>query len=342
MRQLRNTLYILSEDIYLSLDGENVVAARGDEKVGRVPLHTLEGIIDFSYRGASPALMGACVDRGVTLSFFSPRGRFLARVSGGQQGNVLLRRTQYRLADDAGARAELARSFIIGKVFNCRRVLDRSIRDHGLRMDIDEMRKVIEHLTVSIERLTTVADVESVMGIEGDAAARYFSVFGQMILRRDNFSFTVRTRRPPRDPVNAMLSFFYTMLSQDCVSALEGVGLDPCVGFLHSDRPGRPSLALDLMEELRPMVVDRFILTCINNQQVRSGDFAFRETGEVLVEPKARKRLLDLWQQRKKEEIVHPFLKEKIPWGLVPHVQAMLLARGLRGDLDGYPPFLWR
>ena len=343
MRHLRNTLYLFTEDAYLALDGENVVAKQAGTEIGRIPLHTLESILSFSYAGASPKLMGACAERGINLAFFDRRGRFLARTAGATSGNVYLRREQYRIADDAGGALSLARQFIIGKVYNARWVLERCLRDHGLRIEAVRTREASRRLKEALDSLTTCESIESLRGIEGVAAANYFGVFEEMVLRsKDDFRFEGRSRRPPTDRVNSMLSLFYSVLATDCAAALEGVGLDSSVGFLHSDRPGRASLALDLMEELRPIIVDRFVVSAINNRIVVSADFDTRESGEVRLKEGPRKKLFAAWQEKKKETIVHPYLKEKMPWGLVPHVQAMLLARYIRGDLDGYPAFLWK
>lgn len=343
MRHLLNTLYVFTEDIYLALDGENVVAKRQGKEVSRVPLHTLESIHTYSYMGASPALMGACADRGVQLSFFDQRGRFLVDVHGRYYGSVILRKAQYGVSIDDAESLEIAKNFILGKVFNSRWVLERVVRDHALRVDVQKLKEASSRLAASLKAIRTCDSQESLLGIEGDAAAVYYSVFDELILRDDEvFRFTGRNRRPPRDAVNAMLSLFYTVLSIDCSAALQGVGLDPYVGFLHVDRPGRCSLALDLMEELRAVYVDRFVLTAINNRVVDASCFVTRESGEVYLSDKGRRSLFDQWQKRKKESITHPFLKEKMPRGLVPSVQAQLLAKSIRGDLDGYPPFLWK
>lgn len=343
MKHLLNTLYILSEDLYLTLDGENVVAKRGNAETGRIPLHTLEGILSFSYAGASPALMGACAERGIALSFYNPRGQFLARSQGNCRGNVLLRKEQYRLPDDQVKSLKIARNFIVGKIFNARWVLERTVRDHGMRIDIKRVQAASTSLVQSMEKARTCDSMDSLRGIEGDAAATYFSVFGELVLRdKDAFHFSERIRRPPTDPINALLSLFYTVLANNCASALEGVGLDPYVGFMHVDRPGRVSLALDLIEEFRAIMVDRSVLTIVNNRQMKPSHFEIRETGEVRLTPEGRKIAFELWQKRKQNTIMHPFLKEKIPWGLIPHIQALLLARTIRGDLEGYPPFLWK
>lgn len=343
MKPLLNTLFVTSEDAYLTLDGENVVVSRDKSEAARFPLHTLSGILSFSYAGASPALMGACADRNVNLVFCSPRGRFLARTSGKASGNVLLRRTQYRLADDPAASCRIARNFIFGKVYNARWSIERTRRDHGLRVDAERLAAASGLLRQALAPIGEEVDPESLRGLEGAAATVYFGVLDEMILsRKDVFHFDGRSRRPPLDPVNALLSFAYSLLTGDCASALESVGLDPYVGFLHRDRPGRASLALDLMEELRPCMADRFVLTLINSRAVSGSDFLFEEDGAVFLTDEARKSFLQAWQLRKTELITHPYLKEKLPWGLVPYIQALLLSRHLREDLDAYPPFLWK
>lgn len=343
MRLLRNTLFVTSEDIYLSLDGENVVASRGKDAIARYPLHTLWGILTFSYAGASPALMGACAQRGISLSFCTPWGKFLARTCGESNGNVLLRRTQYRIGDDPAQSCRIARSMVFGKLYNARWCLERARRDHGLRLEETRLRTVSLQLKEMLPQVMAETELEQLRGLEGAGATAYFSVFDQLILgEKSVFRFQGRSRRPPLDPVNALLSFAYSLLSHDCTSALESVGLDAYVGFLHRDRPGRTSLALDLMEEFRPCIADRFVLTCINNRILQPTDFEYRESGGVFLTDGGRRTFLQRWQARKKETLTHPFLGEKIPWGLVPYMQALLLARHLRGDLDAYPPFLWK
>ncbi len=343
MRQLLNTLFVTSEDIYLSLDGENVVANREGQAVARYPLHTLSGILSFSYAGASPALMGACAQRDVSLSFCTPRGRFLARICGENSGNVLLRRMQYRIADDPAQSCLIARSMIFGKLYNARWSIERTRRDHGLRLDGEALTQASQRIKDLLPAVLAESSLDSLRGLEGAAATAYFHVLDDMILcNKEDFFFHSRTRRPPLDPFNAMLSFAYGLLANDCASALEGVGLDAYVGFLHRDRPGRASLALDLMEELRPCLADRFVLTLINNRVVKPSDFQHREGGAVLLTDEARRAFLKAWQERKREVITHPYLGGKLPWGLVPYIQALLLSRYIRGDLDAYPPFLWK
>ena len=343
MRKLLNTLFVTSEDAYLTIDGENVVVNREKQEIGRFPLHTLEQILCFSYAGASPALMGGCAQRGVGLTFCTPRGRFLARSQGEWNGNVLLRRTQYRLADDPAECCKIARNMIYGKLYNSRWSIERTKRDHALRVDTAALEAASAQLKTQADLALTATDPEMLRGIEGSGAKIYFDVFDRLILqRKEVFSFEKRNRRPPTDPVNAMLSFGYSLLANDCASALESVGLDSYVGFLHRDRPGRNSLALDLMEELRPCLADRFVLTLVNNRMVRPEDFQIQDSGAVLLTDDGRRKFLKTWQERKRDTLTHPYLNEKLSWGMIPYVQALLLARFIRGDLDAYPPFLWK
>jgi CRISP-associated protein Cas1 len=343
MRKLLNTLYITSEGIYLSLDGECIVANYPDKTKKLIPLHTLEGVVSFSYKGASPSLVGKCVQSGVFMSFYSPQGKFYYHVGNEVNGNVFLRREQYRIADDENKALAFAKSFIVGKLYNSKYVLHRGLRDHSIQVDVESLKDTISCLNDNMQAVEATSDIDSLRGIEGKAAVSYFSAFPNLILQnKEFFKFQGRVRRPATDPVNALLSFTYTLLSNDCASALRGVGLDPYVGFMHTDRPGRKSLGLDLVEELRSVYADRFVLTLINNRIVCSADFEKRENGEVLLSESGRNRFLTEWQGKKRDEIVHPFLKEKIKWGLVPYVQALLLARAIRGDLDCYPPFFWK
>lgn len=343
MKQLQNTLFVTSEDVYLTLDGENVLAKREGQAIARYPLHTLESIITFSYLGASPALMGACGRRGIGFAFCTPQGRFLARVHGENNGNVLLRREQYRIADDPRRSCQIANTMIFGKISNCASVLHRTIRDHAPRVEGSGLDEAVRSLRGLRESVLTSESLEALRGLEGAGATTYFQVFDSMILaRKDSFFFRGRNRRPPLDRVNAMLSFAYSLLSHDCAAALESVGLDAYVGFLHRDRPGRCSLALDLMEELRPCMADRFVLTLINNRVMAPEDFQMQDSGAVLLTDGGRKKFLKAWQERKRDTLKHPFLEEKMSWGLIPYVQALLLARYIREDLDAYPPFLWK
>ncbi|MBB4822803.1 CRISPR-associated protein Cas1 [Sporosarcina luteola] len=343
MKKLLNTLYITLPDAYLGLKGENVAIIKDEVIIGRVPLHNLEAICTLGRQGASPALMSACVERDISITFLSTSGRFRARVIGPTKGNVTLRRSQYRLADDEAKSAQVSKHFLIGKIYNSKWSLERVTRDHALRIDLEKFKSKSAFLSESIKQLAAADNLEVLRGIEGNAANAYFSVMDDMILQqKDAFFYKGRSRRPPLDNVNALLSFVYTLLASDVGAALETVGLDPYVGFLHRDRPGRMSLALDVMEELRSVYADRFVLSVINKKQVKATDFLKKESGAVIMTDNARKEILQLWQKRKDEQITHPFLKEKISWGLVPHAQAILLARFLRGDLDAYPPFLWK
>ena len=343
MRKLLNTLYITSEDLFLSYSNDNVVVNRGDEITARFPLLNLEGIITFSYAGATPALMGECAKRNIQLTFMTPNGKFLARVNGMSQGNVLLRREQYRIADSSARSCLITRNMITGKAFNSRWVLERALRDHALRINQHAVTSASEQIQQLIQQIRSVAELDSLRGLEGEAAAAYFGVFDELILsQKVDFVFDGRNRRPPQDNVNAMLSFAYTLLANDCAAALESVGLDAYVGFLHQDRPGRKSLALDLEEELRAPFADRLVLTLINNRIIQDKHFDRQEGGTVLLNDNGRKLFLKHWQEKKRDEITHPFLKEKMPWGLVPYVQSLLLARCIRGDIDEYPPFLWK
>jgi len=343
MRKLLNTLYVTTADSYLSLDGETVVVSQGDNMLGRIPLHNIEGIIYFGYKGASPALMGACAEREIGLTFMTPGGRFLARSSGPTRGNVVLRQTQLIWSCDPIRAVEVGCMFLTGKIYNSRWVLERTLRDHSQRVSAQRLRNAIDRLKDALAAMEGGVSADGLMGLEGSAAKAYFEVFDEMILRnKDGFHFDGRNRRPPLDPVNAMLSLCYTLLAGDAASALEAVGLDPYIGFLHQIRPGRKSLALDLLEELRAPLADRFILSQINLGSITPDDFQTKENGAVMLRDDGRQKLLAAWQKHKQETLTHPFLKEKIPWGLALYAQAMLLARYMRGDLDAYPPFLWK
>lgn len=343
MKRLLNTLYVTAQDRYLSLDGENVVVRNQEEEIGRVPLHNLEAIVTFGYPGASPALMGACAKRGIDLCFLSASGRFLARVSGTVRGNVTLRKQQYRISENEDQYLDIAKNFIMGKVYNGRWVLERAARDYPLRLDAGKLKAKSAFMASNLPKIRDCSSAETLLGLEGESASVYFSVFDDLILQqKEEFRFCGRSRRPPLDLTNAMLSFAYTLLAGMCGAALEAVGLDPYVGFFHRDRPGRMSLALDLMEELRPIMADRFVITLINKRMIGPEGFIRKEDGAVIMEEETRKQFLASWQTKKAEAIRHPFLDEKIEWGMVPYVQALLLARFLRGDLDEYPPFLWK
>lgn len=343
MRKLMNILYVTSPDAYLSLDGENVVVLMEEKEKIRIPLHNLEGIVSFGYTGASPAFMGQCAKRNIALSFLTQNGRFLARVIGESKGNVVLRREQYRIADQTEKRLIIAKSCIIGKVFNSRNVINRAIRDHRERINEEQFQLVSGQLKESLQLIRQALSLEALRGYEGEAASRYFSVMDGLILQQKcDFYFHNRNKRPPLDNVNAMLSFVYTLLAHDVAAALETVGLDSYVGFLHTDRPGRISLALDLMEELRSVFADRFVISLVNKRIINGNGFEKQENGAVIMKEDTRKEILRNWQERKQDKIKHPYLEETMEWGLVPYAQAMLLARFIRGDIDGYPPFLWK
>ncbi len=346
MRRHLNTLYVSTENAWLRKDGENVVVRIEGAERGRAPLHLLGGIVCFGAVGVSPALMGHCAELGVRISFMGRNGRFLARVEGPVSGNVLLRRAQYRTGDDSEASIALMRNLVAGKISNQRTVLRRALRDHAARMT-DETRGRLEEtgrrLKDVIRRTVRPDSADALRGLEGEAARLYYGAFGDLVRREDTvFAFPRRSRRPPLDPMNALLSFLYALLANDCRSALETTGLDPAVGFLHRERPGRPSLALDLMEELRPVVADRVALSLVNRRQLGAADFDTAVSGAVSLSDEARKTVLTAYQERKRTELIHPFLKDKTTLGLTPFIQATLLARRLRGDLDGYPPFVWR
>ena len=343
MKQLLNTLFVTSEDIYLSLEGENVLANRDKTVVARYPLHTLQAIVSFSYAGASPALMGKCAEAGIGLAFCSPHGRFLARTCGESSGNVLLRREQYRIADDPARSCEIARTMIFGKLSNGAASIQRTLRDHGPRVTECGLEDAVSTLRGLLPQVLEQTGLDALRGLEGVGASAYYGVFDHLLLsRKEEFFFHGRNRRPPLDRVNAMLSFAYSLLAHDCASALESVGLDSYVGFLHRDRPGRESLALDLMEELRPCMADRFVLTLVNNRAIKPEDFQTQDSGAVLLTEEGRRKFLKAWQERKRDALTHPYLSEKMSWGMIPYVQALLLARYLRKDLDAYPPFLWK
>lgn len=343
MKHLLNTLYVTQPDVYLALDGDNIVLIKEQEKLGRFPLHNLESIVTFNYAGASPALMGYCAERNISIAFLTASGRLMARVIGPSKGNVVLRKRQYLASEDQILSAKIARNFITAKIFNHKWMLERMTRDYPLRVNVARFKEISQQLSSIIPEVRACEDLERLRGLEGQAAVSYNKVMGQMILQQTaDFYFYIRSRRPPQDNVNAMLSYAYTLLAHDTASALEAVGLDAYVGFLHRDRPGRASLALDVMEELRGVYADKFVLSMVNKKIVNKGDFIKKENGAVLMTDDARKKFLAAWQNKKQESITHPFLGEKISWGLVPHAQALLLARYLRNDLDEYPPFMWK
>jgi CRISPR-associated protein Cas1 len=343
LRKLLNTLYVTSTDSYIARDGENVLVKTENEIKFRVPIHNLEGIICFGFAGASPALMQLCCERGVALSFFTEHGRFMGRITGNVSGNILLRKSQYNWSENKDITLRIVSRFIVAKIINSRAVLHRAVRDHPNTVNKALLESKMKSLSRLAKDVSKSTDLNVLRGIEGQAAQFYFSVFNELLLsQKADFKFNGRNRRPPMDRINALLSFLYTLLTHEVVAALESVGLDPQAGFLHRVRPGRPSLALDVMEELRPHFADRLAITLINRNQIHANGFMIKDNGAVIMNDATRKEILLAWQKRKQELIVHPFLEEKVPFGLVPYIQAMLLSRHIRGDLEDYPPFFWK
>jgi len=343
VKRHHNTLYVTTQGACVRAKDETVVVRVEGTTRLQLPLHNLEGIVCFGRVSCTPALMARCAERGVGISFLTERGRFLARVEGPISGNVLLRRAQYRQADQLALAVRLARNFVVAKVASCRSLLLRGARDHDENARAVKLRECANSLARHLSELDRDMDLDGVRGVEGEAASTYFSVFNQLIVaQNDTFSFHGRSRRPPLDNVNALLSFVYTLATHDACSALEVVGLDPQVGFLHRDRPGRPGLALDLVEEFRAFLADRLVLSLINRRQVQAAGFVKTETGGIMMDDDTRKTVLVAYQERKQEEIAHPFLGERTTVGMLVHLQALLLARYLRGDLDDYPPFIWK
>lgn len=343
MRKLLNTLYVSTQGSYLRKEGETVVVEQETKKVLQLPIHTLGGIVCFGNVLCSPFLLGFCAEKDISVSFMTEYGRFLAAVKGPVSGNVLLRREQYRKADDPDITKAIASNIILAKVANSRTVINRVIRDHEDKTNTDKLRSASKRLEKYISLVEKMDTVDEVRGLEGISASTYFGVFNELIIERNSkFHFSERSRRPPLDEVNAMLSFTYTILAHDIRSALETVGLDPSVGFLHRDRPGRPGLALDLMEEFRSVIADRLVLSLINRKQIKPSGFKRAENGAVIMDSDTRKILLVEYQNRKQTEVYHPYIEEKVKIGLLFFIQANLLARYLRGDIDGYPPFFWR
>jgi len=343
MRKLLNTLYVSSQGSYLRREGETVVVEKEKQQVLQLPIHTISSIVCFGNVLCSPFLLGFCAERDVAVSFLSEHGRFLASVRGPISGNVLLRRQQYRMADDEQTTRGIAVNVVSGKLANCRIVLNRTVRDHSEKIDSNALKEVSKKISKIIERVSRADDTDVVRGFEGQAAAEYFRIFDHLIIdQKEDFIFKERSRRPPLDEVNALLSFIYTLLAHDVRSALETVGLDPAVGFLHRDRPGRPGLALDIMEEFRPVIADRLVLSLINRKQLSKKGFTKASSGAVVMNDDTRKTVLTEYQNRKQDEIYHPYIEETVPIGLLFFIQSNLMARYIRGDIDGYPPFFWR
>jgi len=343
MRKLLNTLYVSSQGSYLHKEGETVVVEQEKQRVLQIPIHTISGIVCFGNVLCSPFLLGFCAERDVAVSFLSEYGRFLASVRGPVNGNVLLRRQQYRMADDEQATRGIAANVVSGKLANCRVVLNRTVRDHSAKVNAEALKEASEKIGRIIERIPRATGTDEVRGLEGQAAAEYFLVFDHLIIdQKNDFKFAERSRRPPLDETNALLSFVYTLLAHDVRSALETVGLDTAVGFLHRDRPGRSGLAMDIMEEFRPVIADRLVLSLINRKQLGKKGFTKAASGAVTMDDNTRKIILTEYQNRKQDEVYHPYIEETVPIGLLFFIQAGLMARYIRGDIDGYPPFFWR
>jgi len=343
MRKLLNTLFVTTQGSYLHREGETVVVEQDKKKLLQIPVHTLEGIVCFGNVLCSPFLLGFCAERDVSVSFLTEYGRFLASVRGPVSGNVLLRRRQFRMADDEKATKEIAGNIISGKLANCRIVINRTVRDHAAKVNVEALKGASEKLSKIVDKISRMVSLDEVRGLEGQAAAEYFGIFNHLIIdQKEDFTFAERSRRPPLDEVNALLSFIYTLLAHDVRSALETVGLDPAVGFLHRDRPGRPGLALDIMEEFRPVIADRLVLSLINRRQVGKKGFNKAASGAITMDENTRKTVLVEYQSRKQDKINHPYIDESVPIGLLFFIQANLMARFIRGDIDGYPPFFWR
>lgn len=343
MRKLRNTLYLTQDNLYLYREGETIVIEKNKEKALQLPVHNLEGIVIFSHASVTPQVLELCSSHDIHVSYISHTGKYLVKIQNPMHGNVTLRRDQFRLSENEEESLKIAINLVTGKIFNSRIVLQRLVRDHKDAVDKDVIESVIASLQHTLNYLNNVESYQALLGKEGDSAKQYFSVFNQLILSNDEgFVFNGRSRRPPLDEINALLSYFYVLLTHEMSSALETVGLDPQVGFYHQIRSGRASLALDMIEELRPYLVDRFVVSIVNNRQVCKKDFEIRENGGVTIKDDARTKYLELWQARKRDIITHPYFKEKIEVGLIPYAQAQLMARFIRKDIDGYPPFLMR
>lgn len=339
---LQNTLYVTTGGSYLHLDNDTVRVEIERETRLRVPLHHLGGIVCFGDVLLSPALIGRCAAGGIGICLLDRSGRFRARVEGPLGGNVLLRQAQHCTSLDAATRLGLARQFVLGKLRNSRNVLQRGARDARVAEDRDALDSAVGKLDASMRAAGVAADLDTLRGVEGEAARTYFSAFDHMLRadRRAEFRLDGRSRRPPRSRTNALLSFLYTVLTHECRSALESVGLDPQIGFLHALRPGRPALALDLVEEFRAVLADRMALTLINLGQIGPADFRVTEGGGVLLADEARRTVSTVWQERKQETLTHPLLETEVPFGLLPHIQARVLTRTLRGDTEAYLPYL--
>lgn len=343
MKVLLNTMYITQPDMYLSTQGDTIVVLKDKKKLLQRPFHEIQDIVLFTYLGMSPELVRRCLEHGIGIAYMTPHGRLIGRLQSMSQGNILLRRTQYRIADDSEKALKIVKPIIAAKIYNEKWTVERYIRQYSERINITSLQEVSKKLTESLQNVASATSMSALRGLEGNAQAIYFSCFDTMILnQKAAFQFKIRSRRPPLTRVNALLSFLYAVLSNDIASALETVGLDAYAGFMHVDRPGRISLALDLVEEFRAALVDRFVLSIINRKLIGERDFIVEDNGAVFLNDTGRRLVLSAWQKRKQELITHPFLNEKMSWGILPFIQASLLARYLRQDLDAYPAFFWK
>ena len=340
MRKLLNTVYITNESTYISLDGENLVCKIDNEEKLRIPFENIENVVCFNYIGCSPALMGKCVSKTIPINFISPQGKFLAKVCGETKGNVFLRVAQIDRFRECGI--VLAQNTIAAKLSNTRQLIRRTLHDNAELREDEQINKIMDILSDGINKIYMVTSIDELMGIEGNCAQNYFSIFDKLITNEKvSFTFVMRTKRPPLDPVNALLSFVYTLATNEYAAALETVGLDSYIGFCHTLRSGRSSLACDLVEEVR-CIVERFVITLLNLQIIGKGDFDEQISGAIWLNDEGRKKVLTRWQEKKRTDMTHPILQQKIPFGLLPYVQCNMLAKYVRGDLEEYPPFILR
>ena len=340
MRKLLNILYVTQPEAYISKDGECVVISINQKEVFRVPAINIEGIVTFGYMGCSPGAMRLCMEKNINIVFLSPQGRFIARVQGPQRGNIYLRKAQYSFCDDKSKRLALSRLLIAAKIRNSRMNILRRIRDYGK----DDQLDILCHSLREFQSRAIVSESEDgLRGLEGYAARIYFEQFNKLLrVEGDFFSFKERSRRPPKDAVNALLSFAYTILTNEIVASLESVGLDAYCGVFHTLRSGRPALALDILEEFRSYMCDRFVISLINRHQIQRKHFIAEDSKSVLLTDEGRRIFISNWQHRKKEQIIHPRLEEKVEIGLLPYIQAQIMARYIRGQMDEYTPFVVR
>ncbi|WP_258210523.1 type I-C CRISPR-associated endonuclease Cas1c [Leptospira interrogans] len=335
-------LYITQEGLYLHHELDVLKVKKGDDTIFKIPFHHLEGITIFGICGISPSLLQKCLEKGIFISYLTARGKFQGRLEGSNSGNVLIRKAQFKKSEIEKFRLEIARSIVAGKLQNCRSVLSRTARESKNELEKQDIKEAIGKIEKNISLLEKAESIESIRGYEGASVKTYFSVFDYCIIQqKEDFQFHQRTRRPPRSRTNALLSFLYSLLTNDCIAVCQAVGLDPYIGFLHDERPGRPSLALDMMEEFRPFI-DRLVFTLINRKQIQVSDFLEKPGSVFFINDDSRKELIKSYQERKKEEIFHPWLNIKSTVGELPYLQARIFARTLRGDLKYYIPFIWK